>query len=223
MTGAAFLLASTIAAALAADTPSTAVALVNGVPIDAAELEASFRQTKVSDKAGIIPAAELRRFKLQVLRVLINRMVLNQRLDELKVKIDEKLVAAHVKQVEERLAGNGQTLDAFLQKLGMTEERMRQDIRNDYRWVAYVESQAKESVLRKYFESNRAAFDGDKVHAKHILIKCGEDASADERELKRRQAADIRAELAAGKSFEELARRRSECVSAKSGGDLPWF
>jgi parvulin-like peptidyl-prolyl isomerase len=223
MTGAAFLLAWTIAAASGADAPTTTVALVNGIPIDAAELEASFKQSRISDKAGRIPPADLRRLKLRVLQLLVNRMVLNQRLDELRVKVDEKLVADHVKQVEQRLAGAGQTLDSFLQKLGMTEERMRQDIRNDYRWVAYVESQAKESVLRKYFESNRAAFDGDKVRAKHILIKCGEDASPDERELKRRQASDVRAELAAGKAFEEIARKRSDCPSGKSGGELPWF
>jgi parvulin-like peptidyl-prolyl isomerase len=143
-------------------------------------------------------------------------------LAEQRVKVDEKLVADHVKQIEQRLASSGRSLPDFLNRLGITEEQMRADIRNDYRWVAYVESQAKESVLRKYFEANRAAFDGSEIHVKHILVKAPEGVSPDLKELARRTAEDLRAKIKAGQAFEDVCKY-SECPSKEKGGELPWF
>ncbi|PIN75975.1 peptidylprolyl isomerase [Candidatus Woesearchaeota archaeon CG10_big_fil_rev_8_21_14_0_10_37_12] len=50
-----------------------------------------------------------------------------------------------------------------------------------------------------------------KVHAKHILVKTEQEASA------------IRFDLNQGKSFEEIAKEKSLCPSGKKGGDLGWF
>jgi parvulin-like peptidyl-prolyl isomerase len=100
---------------------------------------------------------------------------------------------------------------------------MRSDIRNDYRWLAYVESQAKESVLRKYFNDNREAFDGSQARARHILIKAPDGAPKDQKELARRRAADLRARIADGEAFDALAKQYSDCPSRDKGGELPWF
>jgi parvulin-like peptidyl-prolyl isomerase len=121
------------------------------------------------------------------------------------------------------LAANGQTLSGFLAKLGITAERMRSDIRGDYRWLSYVESQAKESVLRKYFIDNRDAFDGSEVRVRHILIKAPEGSTAAQKELARRRASDLRARIAEGEKFDVLARQYSDCPSREKGGELPPF
>jgi parvulin-like peptidyl-prolyl isomerase len=170
-----------------------------------------------------MPAAEVAKIKLHILQLLINRTLLNQHLNEMKVKVDEKLVAEHVKQVRERLANQGQTLEGLLQRLGLSEEQMRSDIRNDYRWVAYVESQAKESVLRKYYQENKEAFDGSQVRVRHILIKAAEDATPEQKELARRRATDLRARIAKGEAFDALAQQYSDCPSREKGGELPIF
>jgi len=49
------------------------------------------------------------------------------------------------------------------------------------------------------------------VHAAHILVKT------------EKQAADIKAEIEAGKPFGDLAKKYSTCPSKKKGGDLGWF
>ncbi len=50
-----------------------------------------------------------------------------------------------------------------------------------------------------------------KVRAKHILV--------DNRE----HARQLKQEVDDGKSFEELAKEKSDCPSGKKGGDLGWF
>lgn len=50
-----------------------------------------------------------------------------------------------------------------------------------------------------------------KVHAKHILVKAEQEAL------------EVLFDLKQGKDFEELARKKSLCSSAKKGGDLGWF
>ena len=199
------------------------VAVVNKTPITKGELDAAFRQTRISEQVDKMPAAEVNKIKMHILQMLINRTLLNQYLNELKVKIDEKLVADHVKQIRERLANGGQTLEGLLGKLGQSEEQMRTDIRNEYRWVAYVESQAKESVLRKYYQENKEAFDGSQVKVRHILIKATEEATAEQKELARRRATDLRARIAKGEAFDVLAQQYSDCPSREKGGELPVF
>lgn len=50
-----------------------------------------------------------------------------------------------------------------------------------------------------------------RVNAQHILVKT-ED-----------QAKEVLAELQQGKSFEDLAKSKSQCPSGKKGGNLGWF
>jgi peptidyl-prolyl cis-trans isomerase C len=49
------------------------------------------------------------------------------------------------------------------------------------------------------------------VHAAHILVKS------------ENQARDILSRVNCGESFEELAKKYSDCPSGKKGGDLGWF
>jgi parvulin-like peptidyl-prolyl isomerase len=209
-----------VAGTAAAQESATPVAMVNNRPITKGELDAAFRQSRVSAESEKMPIAEVNKIKLHILQLLINRALLNQHLDELKVKVDERLVAEHIQKIRDRLSSQNQTLEGVLQKLGMNEEQMRSDIRNDYRWVAYVESQAKESVLRKYFQDNLEAFDGSQVRVRHILIKAPEGSTEEQKELARRRTADLRARIAKGEAFDTLAQQYSDCPSRDKGGEL---
>src|SRR5262245_30488458 len=84
------LAAVLVAGAAAAQENATPVAMVNGAPITRAELDGAFRQARISDQADRMPAAEVNKIKLHILQLLINRTLLNQHLNDLKVKVDEK-------------------------------------------------------------------------------------------------------------------------------------
>ena len=207
----------------AAQVSSTPVAVVNGVTITNGELDGTFRQARISEQKDRMPVAEVNKIKRHLLELLINRTLINEYLDQLKIKVDERLVADHVKQIKERLGAQGQTLEGFLAKLGVSEEQMRTDVRNDYRWLSYVESQAKESVLRKYYQENVEAFDGSEVHVRHILIKAPEGSTKEQKELARRRAIDLRARIVNGEAFDALAQQYSDCPSREKGGELAKF
>jgi len=68
-----------------------------------------------------------------------------------------------------------------------------------------------EEELRAEYDAQSAAVDRAEYRASHILLESEEDA------------ANVIAELAAGKSFEELAKENSVDPAGENGGDLGWF
>ena len=135
----------------------------------------------------------------------------------------EQQVNDHVEQIKAALKEERKTLPDLLAKLGCDEERMRSDVRDDIRWLNYVSEQAKESVLRKYFEANRAAFDGSTARCRHLLIAAPEGSTEDQRKLARNRAQDLRARIVAGEAFERVAAEHSACPSRAQGGMLKEF
>jgi len=64
----------------------------------------------------------------------------------------------------------------------------------------------------------------EKVHARHILIRVDPQAGDEEKTAKRKQIDDIRAKIAAGADFAEIAKQSSDDKgSGARGGDLGWF
>ncbi|MFZ2950835.1 MAG: peptidylprolyl isomerase, partial [Desulfuromonadaceae bacterium] len=75
-----------------------------------------------------------------------------------------------------------------------------------------VESNVSDEELKKFYEQNKDKFkSGEQVKASHILVKTEKEAK------------DILAQLKAGGTFEELAKKSSVDSSAAKGGDLGWF
>lgn len=74
------------------------------------------------------------------------------------------------------------------------------------------QAQVSDEELKKFYEQNKDKFKtGDQVKASHILVKTEKEAK------------DVLAQLKAGGSFEELAKKLSTDGAAAKGGDLGWF
>lgn len=196
-------------------------ALVNGTAISTQDVDAAFRRTSVSRRQ--LTEKETKLYRRHVLNVLVNDCLLNQFLLREKVATDEKKVDNHIAEIRQQLQSKGKTLESFLDQMNIDEKKMRDDIRNMYRWIAYVESQATDKTLHAYFEANRAAVDGSEVRASHILVKVEPDATTEQRQAARRKIESIRAQLVSGTSFAEAARTFSDCPSKEQGGDLGFF
>lgn len=197
------------------------VAIVNGAKITADDVDKAFKRTSVSDRQLSDDQAKL--YRKHVLDVLINECLVNQHLDAAKIVADDAKVAKHIEEVRNRLKEKGKTLESFLAEMGISEEKMKSDIRNIHRWIAYVETQASEKVLTQYFEANKSAFDGTLVRASHILVKFSPNASADEKKVARDKIDALRNQISQGAGFAELAKQHSDCPSKKDGGDLDFF
>lgn len=75
-----------------------------------------------------------------------------------------------------------------------------------------VESKVSDEDMKKFYEQNKDKFkSGEQIKASHILVKT------------EKEARDVLAQLKAGGTFEELAKKSSVDSSAAKGGDLGWF
>lgn len=196
-------------------------ASVNGTTISAAEVEKAFQRTSVAKKE--LSSEEASLYRRHVLNMLIDELLVARYLDDQEVVIDEKKVDQHIAQLTKQLEAKKETLASFLAKVGVSEAKMREDISGMYRWMAFVDKQATPDTLAKYFDANRAAFDGSTVRASHILVRVAPDADEKARAIARRKIELVRAQLASGTPFSSAARAHSDCPSKDEGGDLEYF
>lgn len=197
------------------------VATVNGKPITTDDVDKAFRRTSVSKRK--LSAEQDETYRRHVLSLLIDETCLQQFLDQKQVAIPEDAVEKHVAQFKGVLESQGRSFEQFLKDLGIDEARMRSDIQNLHRWFAYADSQATQEAVAKYYEENKAAFDGTEVRASHILAKADLSATPEQRKAALKKITAIRAQLVGGTSFEAAARAHSECPSKDVGGDLDFF
>lgn len=79
--------------------------------------------------------------------------------------------------------------------------------------------------VKKFYDDHKAAFEvPESVKASHILIQVSKDAGNDLWKKAKKEVAKIRKDILAGKvSFEDAAKRDSDCPSKSRGGDLGFF
>ena len=84
---------------------------------------------------------------------------------------------------------------------------------------------AREAEAKALYEERLETYDvPEQVRARHILLRVEPGASAEAVETRRKQAEEIRARVAGGEDFAELASSLSEDPGSKeSGGDLGFF
>jgi len=110
------------------------------------------------------------------------------------------------------LIGQGWTeadLALYLADQGRTVESFKADVME---YIVGGTIEITDEELNDYFLANKSNYETlERVRASHILVDTEEEAE------------EILAELNDGADFAELARERSTCPSASSGGDLDWF
>lgn len=101
----------------------------------------------------------------------------------------------------------------YYKKVQVSDEDVENLIKNDYQ------------KIQDYYNNHISEFSQPKQYrARHILLKLAQNASEKESEEIREKAKKIIADLKAGASFEELAKKYSEDeVSKARGGDLDYF
>jgi len=181
----------------------------------------------------------------EVLTYLVDNLLIDQYLRQLKVPVEDKEIQERVDQIKMELKKIGQDFTKQMDELFLTEDDVRKEIAGALRWDKFVVQQGNDKVLRDLFDKNTVMFDGTQVQARHILVATKETppekAQAKLAELKKEIEGQVTAHLTklpAGtdkitmekervammaKAFSDAATKESSCPSKAQGGDLGWF
>ena len=227
------------APAPAAQAPTGVAATVNGQPIMEVAVQRGLRR---------LPADKQAEARTEILKYLIDNLLVDQYLQQRPVAVDKKDVDAKVDEIKAEIKKGGQTFEKVMSQLMLTEDELRAQLTSELRWEKYCTEQVNDKVLREFFDGNTEIFDGTQVRARHILLMPpANDAKAAElakqQLLKDKQQvedevtgglAKLPADTDALKreserlrllndAFAALAKKDSTCPSKDSGGDLGWF
>ena len=166
----------------------------------------------------------------KIIEDLINAEVILQEVKRQGLKVDENKVQEIYNQ-EVKTAGDEEKLKLKLLQAGRSVEEFRDRIRQ-YLMMSKLRDAATANLpavtdeeARKYYEENKKMFARpETVHAYHILLKVDNNATPEQVEEKKKLIQDIlKKAKKKGASFEELAKKHSECPSSAKGGDLGAF
>ena len=197
--------------------PQQAAATVNDEPIGAAEVE---REVALALRGQKLEGEALAQLRKQALEQVIDRHLVLRFLEANRQAASKEDVDFALARLVRQLKAKETKLEGHLKSIGMTEPELRQELLWKISWSRYVDAQASDENLRKYFDKHRREFDGTELKVAHILLSV---PAGDSQMLSAamKQAAAIREEIAGGKiTFAEAARKYSKAPTAKEGGNI---
>ena len=165
-----------------------------------------------------------------VIEQFITRTVFVKEAERRKVQVPEQEVEKALAQLKSDLP-KGMTFEQAMEAEGTTLEKVKSEMRTRL-GIRKMILEGKETQPVKptekevgdFYKKNPEQFKmSERVRARHILIALspGDDEKA--KAAKAAKAKDLRAQLAAGADFAELAKKFSDCPSKETGGDLGEF
>lgn len=188
-------------------------ALVNGVSITQADLDAA--ASGAAQTPGEVPTVDVQR---QALVELIQQELLRQVAQKRKIVVAESDVTEQIEAIKQQ-SGDPATFAARLAQAGLTEKTLADRVRLNLlltRLGESVSERVSAAELREVYDASKSQF----TQVKARVIVFGVDQGSDP-EAVRKEAAATLARIRAGASFAAEARKRSDDPgTAVNGGSL---
>ena len=214
-------LAWTLTALHAVADQRTVAATVDGQPIYADQVD---RQIEMALEGRHVEPAVLDKLRRATLQQLIDRRLVQQYLAGSSQGASDAQVDRAVQRWQ-RLADQQQVpWSEYLQREGLDEPQLRDRLAWEIGWTQFVEQQATDQNLQRYFDQHRAQFDGRTVRTAHILFRV--DATPEDPRWQQtvERARQLRQEIVQGQlSFAAAAAEHSEAPTADRAGELGWI
>lgn len=203
-----------------ADLGEEDVAVVGDCAITKGELNTILSQAKRSYKAQNrpFPKAGTREYKglrSQALDLLVTSCQYRQKGEELEIEVADKDVTSRLDQIKEQyFQGDEKRYQAQIKAQGITDAQVRRDIRNQLlseRIFKKVTKQVKvtDKEIERYYKEHPTVYTQPETRdVRHILVAAKQKALAD----------SLRAQLADGGSWQELAKKHSLDPGSKDKG-----
>ncbi len=202
--------------------PDEVIAIVNGENILRLELDRIL--DKVKDK---ISKSRLYTVEKRILSDLVTQLLLKQFIKKEGIQIAQSRIEDEVKKFRENLKKNpeaeGKSLEVLLEEQGGSIGELRIALDISFSIDDYLDKSVTEDELKEYFNENIGVFSGETVTASHILLDTKNITDEDKLKEAKEKILKIKEELDNGADFAKLAEEKSDCPSAKKGGELGTF
>ena len=206
------------------------VAVVEGAPINKADLEAAF--TRVLAAQGI-PGDQLPpEQRIQGYRMILDDMIIEKLITKraAETKVSDAEVAAKIEGFKAKF-GSADAFKQQVEKSGLTMDKVQENVREGLRQEHWIDTQiaGKDTVTdadaADFYKKNPDQFkQPEQVRASHILISVDKEAKPEVVAEKEKAAKAIAVRVKKGEAFDKLAKELSEDPSAKeNSGDLNFF
>lgn len=205
------------------DVPPEAIALVGEQEVPKEEFTALMARAEQGYRAQkrefpAVGSAEYNDLKNRAVQFLVTRYQYRAEAEALGLEITEEEVTKRLDQIKQQsFQGNDKKFAAELEKLGLTEEDAREEVRDRLVQEKIYDEvtggiTVSDEEIKAHYEENKSQF-VKPFTVRHILVDTGKGAEA--------KANRIAQELEDGANFQELAREESDDEgSAKRGGRI---
>jgi peptidyl-prolyl cis-trans isomerase SurA len=223
-----FLLILTLAAPARPQVVDRIVAVVNDDIVLLSELNEALTPyyQKIAAAGYSDEQARRMRFKTRedLLAQLVDETLTGQEIKRLGLSVSTAEVDSMLERIKEVNYLTDEELRAALEREGTTLTAYREELKEQLLRTKLVNIEVKSKIvvteadIKAYYEANLARYKGEpEYHLRNIVLDIPDANTAP---AMRRRMEAIVAEIKAGLSFAEAARRYSESVLAEEGGDL---
>ncbi len=210
--------------------PEGTIAAVNGAVIT--EEDIAIELSVMSQQLGDINQfddQQLAEIKQDLLENLIARTVLYQESQKKGIEIDDAAVSERLASMKKQFP-NEDDFKNMLEKMKLDETILRSKLREGMTIQALIDREVvsgltiSDKEAKDYYDENTDLFkQGEKIEARHILVKIEEGADESAKAEALEKIRKIQNELKSGEDFGELAKKYSDCPSGAKEGDLGSF
>ncbi len=206
------------------------IANVNGVAIDRAEYDAKYaKMTKAfTTRKKDIPAGLAKRYRESILKQLIDKELLRQKIKGADVKVGDDALAKELEDYK-KMFRTEENFQRYLKSSSITLEQIQANISHNLAVQQLLEKQGDLAVtdaeVTEYYEKNQSRYEiKEQIRASHILFKVSkkDDKGADAAAKKKADSV-FKDASKKGADFAALAKKHSEGPTASRGGDLSYF
>lgn len=228
------LLTLILAAAPAPAQVNRVVAVVGDEVITSLDLDkvGALLEAQVAAAAAARPGEQLPS-KGQLRRMALERLIEDKIFEQEVKRANLAATTAEIEHYIERIKAANQMGDeeftAQLSRRGLTPDEYRQELKREILKHKLVERSVKNRVVisdkeveAHYRQQQGQAGDepGKEVRLRALFLNLPENSTPAAEEAVRKQAEDLRKQVAGGQDFAELARRHSQGPGASQGGEL---